>query len=252
MESADMLLVDCGEPVSPSKMKSVEMLVIDCGEPAETSKEMADELSQTVEISVDELSKTMEIPVASAEEVADELSRENARLKQKLECLQAILLGSAAQQGGCTHLQAKTRARRLSCPVQPPPAIPEFEPVYHQIRPGPLATTPQGCLPGTPPNEEEPRTPPSRPCRRSIVPTLDCSPSRPSTTPRVDCGEDDEDFDDEEGIHESYLLSDSDSDSGKNADGMPEPLSTTVTVPLLNEKRSRDESVCGVPACVIA
>jgi len=247
MESANVLVVDCGDPISPSKMKCAERFFVDCGETVDSCKEVED--------ATDELSKTVEIPaLAIAEAVTEELSKENARLKQKLECLEAILLGSAAQQGGGTCLQAKTRARRVSCPVKSPPTIPEFEPVYHQIRRSPCTIIPNGCLPGTPPDEEEPSPEESRRCRRSTVPTLDCGPSRPSTTssrpsttPQIDCGEDegDSDLHSAEGNHEPELFRDSDSES----EMMPDPLSTPGTMPVLDEKRRRDESVCG---CVIA
>jgi len=156
------------------------------------------------------------------EDMADELSKENARLKQKVETLQAILLGSPTHPQG--SLQAR-RARRVSAPAPPPArrlstayqpaAIPEFETVCHEDEP--CSTTEQlfasdltpfqthqdlhdftPTPPGTPPDFEEPTVAlieepsctQSRQSRPSVVPTLDCSGSRvprPSTTPQVDC-----------------------------------------------------------------
>lgn len=166
------------------------------------------ECAERVVVSRDELSETV---------------KENARLKQKVETLQAILLGSPAHpQGGLQSRRARRLsapapppARRLSMMSQPPAAIPEFETVYHQDEPcspteqifasdsTPFQThqdlhdfTP--TPPGTPPDfeeptvahVEEPTSAQSRQSRPSVVPALDCSGARvprPSTTPQVDC-----------------------------------------------------------------
>jgi len=98
-----------------------------------------------------------------AVEVAFELSEENKKLKQKVEQLQAILLGSPAKQSCETSTLARiplpVRKRRLSAPVFPsPPSVVDAD------------------------SEEDT---PSRP----TVPA--CSLTRPprcSTTPRIDCG----------------------------------------------------------------
>lgn len=183
---------------------------------AERGVVSCDQLSETVKEGLDVSA------VVSADDMADELSKENARLKQKVETLQAILLGSPTHPQG--SLQAR-RARRVSAPAPPPArrlstayqpaAIPEFETVCHEDEP--CSTTEQlfapdltpfqthqdlhdftPTPPGTPPDFEEPTVAlveepsctQSRQSRPSVVPTLDCSGSRvprPSTTPLVDC-----------------------------------------------------------------
>lgn len=223
-----------------SKMECADMAVVDCSEHSEPS-------------------------AVSAEEKADELSKENARLKQKLECLQAILLGSAARQLPGPSSQVRARARRLSAPVQPPVAsIPEGEPVYHRIRPLPSTADFQGSCPripaswhdlstppGTPPDMEEPSPVEGRPCRPSIVPTMDCSmasPPRPSTTPQVDCGQDEflgTDSEHEEGDLDADLRGDGEEDG-------PIASDTPCTKAAPFQKRHRDEGVCGVPSCVVS
>jgi len=117
MESADVATVECGEPRVECGEPAVE-----CSEPEELSKEIVDVVAELSNGNVEI------VAVVSPEKIADELSQENARLKLKVERLQAMLLASAAPPCGGTRPQARARNRRLSAPT-PPAAIPEFEPV---------------------------------------------------------------------------------------------------------------------------
>merc|ERR1719235_1405369 len=84
--------------------------------------------------------------------VAAELSEENKRLKQQVEQLQAILLGSGSQNGPSSFVPK--RKRRLSAPGKfPPPPIDE--------------------------DSEQAQFPEERPSRPSVVPQVNCCGDRP-------------------------------------------------------------------------
>lgn len=130
--------------------------------------------------------------------VDSDLSQENARLKQKVESLQALLLGPPPQHSPGTRL--RPRARRLSAPSQPSAGRQELK-----VRsfPAPVAEQPSFCeVRSSPPTaraECEVRS--GRPSvasqvdcevrcgRPSVVPQVECEarPCRPSVVPQVEC-----------------------------------------------------------------
>lgn len=124
----------------------------------------------------------VEAVAINAEAVAAELSEENKRLKQQVEQLQAILLGSGSQNGPGSLVSK--RKRRLSAPGKfPPPAIDEdFEQTHFpEERPSRPSVVPQVNCCG------------DRPGRPSVVPQVDCTgdrPSRLSLASEVSCAED--------------------------------------------------------------
>lgn len=166
---------------------------------------------------------------SSAVEIAAELSEENKRLKQKVERLQAMLLGSPAQESAGPGI-VPVRKRRLSAPTRFPAPSAEEDSVqvsFCKMKPSRPSVVPQvNCNPA--PSRPSVTRRPSvtgRPSRPSVVPRVDCNsldvrPSRGSLTPRVECGSEDDEFgsDANGGLH-------SDADSGSDAFTFGQPLS---------------------------
>lgn len=124
VERTAAALVDCSPPVPPETAKQIE----------------------------DVLSATLDGPISLSPD-ATEVEKENARLKQQVECLRAILLGRSAEQRS-EKPAAPSGRRRLSAPAQAPPS--DHEPSLFPLPPG------------TPPDSEDVQ-PETRPSRRSLA-----------------------------------------------------------------------------------
>jgi len=190
-----------------AKVERTAAALVDCSPPIETAKQIQDVLSAT-------LDGPMSLPPD-----ATEVEKENARLKQQVECLRAILLGRSAEQSHEKHVLSKGR-RRLSAPAQPPPSDhessmfplppgtpPDVEDVQPVTRPSrrSLASKRDGALGrrlrmSTASKSQRPSDCSDRPLRMSTTsmrrPRMStCSPKAPrdSNVPTIDCGQDDHD-----------------------------------------------------------
>jgi len=136
-------------------------------------------------------SKVESVGVVAELHEASDLSKENARLKQQVESLQALLLGPPPQHSPGTRLRRK--ARRLSAPARP-------EELKVRSFPAPVAELCE-LRSGPPSAQENCEVRSGRPSvvaqvdcdvrsgRPSVVPQVECEarPCRPSVVPQVEC-----------------------------------------------------------------